>query len=85
MKNKTTPNNDPSFYILGPLVGEDITFYQLGEGWILEFENATPFTGEILTLPLPTGATSVMPFSSENEPLAQLNTLPGGVAFEKVF
>jgi hypothetical protein len=73
MKTQTA---DPAFYIIGPLVGEDPTFYCIGEGWILEFENATPFTGEVLTLPLPEGAIGVMPFSNENEPLAQYNTLP---------
>lgn len=85
MKNKTQTNLDPSFYILGPLVGDNLTFYSIDKGWVLEFDNASPFTGEILTLTLPTGATSVMPFSSENEPLDQLNTLPGGGGFEKVF
>jgi hypothetical protein len=84
MKNKTQ-TTDSSFYILGQLFGEDPTYWNIDTGWTIDYYNATPFTGEILTLPLPRGATGVMPFSSDNEPLAQYNTLPDGSAFEKVF
>jgi hypothetical protein len=68
------------FYILGPRVGEELTYWNLDKGWVTEFAEGTPFTGEILTLPLPEGATNVMAFSSASEPLAQSDPLPGGGA-----
>ena len=83
MENRIT-TSDPYFHILGPMVGEELTFWNIDHGWV-DYFDSTPFTGEILTLPLPEGATGVMPFSGENEPVAQYNTLPGGDVFEKVF
>ena len=83
MENRIT-TSDPYFHILGPMIGEEPTFWNIDKGWV-DYNSSTPFTGEILTLPLPEGSTGVMPFSSENEPLAQYNSLPDGGSFEKVF
>ena len=80
----TQTQDNPCFHILGPMVGEDLTFWNVDHGWV-DYTESTPFTGEILTLPLPPGATGVMPFSGNNEPLAQYDTLPGEGVFEKVF
>jgi hypothetical protein len=73
------------FYILGPHDGDDITFWNIDKGWVTDFALGTPFTGEILTLPLPEGSVCVIPFSSASEPLAQYNPLPGGGAVENFF
>lgn len=81
--------NDTSFYIIGPLVGKDfVTYWNLDQGWVMEFELATPFPKEILTLcPLPVETTCILEISIEGEPLAQYNPLPyrGGIVFEKTY
>ena len=50
------------------LEGDVLTFWNIDRGWIDDYFTATPFNGEILTLPLPIGATGVMPFTHSNEP-----------------
>jgi hypothetical protein len=67
--------NETNFYIFGPLAGGDPSYYNIDKGWIYEFEDATPFTGEILTLPLPQGTTCVMALSTDFEPLEQYDPL----------
>jgi len=69
------------FYILGPRVSEELTYWNLDKGWVTEFAEGTPFTGEILTLPLPWGTTHVMAFSSASEPLDQYTLLHRGEGF----
>jgi len=81
---------DLDFYILGPRVGDELTYWNLDKGWVTDFGDASAFPKEILTLPLPEGATTVMPFSSASEPMSQFNLLPGGGVgvvnfFQKVY
>lgn len=78
--------NEPAFYILGPLTdSQEPTFWNLDEGWVDDFDKATPFSGDILTVPLPGGMTCIMPFSETGEPLAQFDPLPGGGGGQNFF
>jgi len=68
--------NERNFYIFGPLSGGDPSYYNIDQGWVYEFEDATPFTGEILTLPLPQGTIAVLALSDDFEPLDQYDHVP---------
>jgi hypothetical protein len=66
------------YYIVGRPSGIDLSFWNLDKGWVTEFAEGSPFTEEILTLPLPEGAVAVIAFSSDSEPVAQFNPFPSG-------
>ncbi len=65
------------YYILGRYKGIDLTYWNLDSGWVTEFADGSPFTAEILSLPLPEGSIAVMAFSSDSEPLAQYDLVKG--------
>jgi hypothetical protein len=69
--------NCTGYYILGPKFHEDPMYWNKEDhGWVIEFENATPFSKDILTSPMPRDATCIMKFSNTGEPLAQFDILP---------
>lgn len=77
--------NTPEFYILGPRIDNDLTFWNMDKGWVTDFGEGTPFTKEIMTLPLPVGSANIMAFSSASEPLAQYDLVPSGVGSGNFF
>jgi len=69
--------NKEGYYILGPYFnGNPMYWNKKDQGWVIEFEDATPYTKDILTKPLPREASCIMQFSSNNEPIAQFDILP---------
>lgn len=69
--------NKEGYYILGPKFHKDPMFWNKSDqGWVIEFENATPFSKDILTSSMPRGATCIMQFSSDAEPMSQFDILP---------
>lgn len=78
--------NESNFFIIGPLNdSEEPTFWNIDEGWTDNFDKATPFSGDILTDPLPKGTTCIIPFSKEGQPLAQFGPLTGSRGNQNFF
>ena len=52
---------EPSFYIVGP-IGEhaEPTYWNVDQGWVEDFNDATPLTADILTQPLPPGVSCLI-------------------------
>jgi len=60
---------DLDFYILGPKSDSDTpTYWNVDKGWVEEFDDATPFPPDILTVNSPINSIGIMPCSSDGEP-----------------
>ena len=58
-----------SFYLIGPRVGEGITYFNVFDGWVEDDTEATGFSRDILTIPSPPGTESIMEIQEDGKPL----------------
>ena len=81
-------NSAPYYLICGPFHEDHgCTFWSMEKGWVdsEDFYSADIFPADIMTLPLPEGATGIMAFKSDAEPVAQFDLLPRGGVVENFF
>ena len=67
-----------SFYIICQCLPSDESpfYWNTERGWIDEFEKATRFNRNILTLPPPRGATSIIELNEVGRPLSLVKIIP---------
>ncbi len=72
-------NHNTQFVIIGndPGNGEQM-YWNNAQGWISDFTEATTFDREILTAPLPHGATGFIEFTLEGELVSTIDRVSSG-------
>ena len=68
-----------SFYLIGPRVGEGITYFSVFDGWVEDDTEATGFSRDILTVAPPPGTESIMELSAEGKPLNTFLPMEGAI------
>ena len=69
-------DQETQFIICGPVVDEEQTYWHNERGWVVLLSNATTLPREILTSPLPPGASGIMELTMLGEYVRFLQTLP---------
>jgi hypothetical protein len=64
------------YIITGPVIDEEQTYWHNDHGWITELPDATTFPVQIVTTPLPVGATGLMKLTYLGEYVGVLHPLP---------
>ena len=69
-----------TFIIIGPFVDETLLYWNVDKWeWVSDYNDASHFPQEILTLPLPRGVSSVMEVLEDGEPVTNYTPHPGGL------
>lgn len=74
---------ETQFVVAGPVLNEEQLYWHNDDKWITSLPDATTFPAEILTSPLPLGATGIMELTILGEYVRFLPTLPREGSSEK--